>query len=144
MQEKAFCPAIFEYKGPMLSIREARCMSGNREYGDLFRAESHCICVQPWEYELDARTVAVFKHFMKMDDRALLSFTSTSPLAEGPSFVTNMRSILDLLTKYPRSKELFPDKRAEFRFGWKETQGWVELNDAPQPAGAGEEAVTGP
>ncbi|XP_056662166.1 protein N-terminal asparagine amidohydrolase isoform X3 [Monodelphis domestica] len=100
--------ASFPERGPEEELRSARSLTGGPMI-NIYDAKTEQLHIGPYFW-------MPFPHvdfWLQQDDKQLLENLSTSPLAEPPHFVPNIRSTLMFLKKYPfPGNSLFPGNRA--------------------------------
>lgn len=96
MQERALFPAEWADKGPLLTARQCRCMTGGAVTA-VYDSARDAFVVTPWEYGLAKQAARFFQQVIDLDDKDMIFNVSTSPLVEGPEFCSDMRKCIDLM-----------------------------------------------
>eukprot|EP00294_Goniomonas_avonlea_P016288 CAMPEP_0114544820 /NCGR_PEP_ID=MMETSP0114-20121206/3076_1 /TAXON_ID=31324 /ORGANISM="Goniomonas sp, Strain m" /LENGTH=336 /DNA_ID=CAMNT_0001729217 /DNA_START=22 /DNA_END=1032 /DNA_ORIENTATION=+ len=136
-------PARFADRGPVPTLRHLRFLSP--EYAcNIFDRATHAIRISKFNYTTDPNHI---KYLLRLSDKALLQQVSTSPFAESPTFVKDMRAALQFNLEHPHGLGVWPKgakPTLDFIFGEDAT--WIPaphpLVPVP-PAGGGAEVTNG-
>jgi hypothetical protein len=71
MEEKLLVPAHFANKGPALSVRQCRCMSGGGTAA-VYDAERDAFIVSPWAFRIPSNSRRYFEQVMILASQSLL------------------------------------------------------------------------
>jgi hypothetical protein len=115
--------AIFQDHGPMYVERSCRVITRGLP-GNLFDAKNGQFLVEPWKFVLEEPTLKGYKYLLTLDDTDLLDSISTSPDAEGPSFVEQARLSLSYLCTHPDTDSMFGEHADPITFSWNQDGGW--------------------
>jgi hypothetical protein len=127
--ESDVVPALFEDRGPMLTQRMCRFITGCGTTTDLVFTATGEFTVEPWNFSVCEDERREFVSMSSLPDEEILALTSTSPDAEGPGFPGDIRRALRLVCQNPRAELMFPsaaDGKA-LRFTWQIGEGWTRV-----------------
>jgi len=99
--------STFKNRGPEISLRMILSFLGTDELKNIYDSQTKCFTLGPYYYK---PWVKEAKSFMNCNDKELLQNLSTSPSAEGPNFVSDMRKSLLFVTKNPDCEQYFKGK----------------------------------
>ncbi|XP_061085694.1 protein N-terminal asparagine amidohydrolase isoform X1 [Conger conger] len=96
-------PASFPCRGPAEQLRSARTFTGGSMV-DLYDSSKQQVKIGPckWSPNKD------IKFWLTQDDKTILKYLSTSPLAEPPHFVQHIKTTIQFLLDHPNPDSLFP------------------------------------
>lgn len=96
-------PASFPCRGPAEELRSARTFTGG-QMADIYDSSKQQVKIGPckWSRNRD------IKFWLTQDDKTILKYLSTSPLAEPPHFVQHIKTTIQFLLDHPNPDSLFP------------------------------------
>ncbi|KAJ8246032.1 hypothetical protein GJAV_G00262920 [Gymnothorax javanicus] len=96
-------PASFPCRGPAEELRSARTFTGG-QMANIYDSGKRQIKIGPcqWSPNMD------IGFWLTQDDRTILKYLSTSPLAEPPHFVQHIKTTIKFLLDHPNPDSLFP------------------------------------
>ncbi|KAJ8363874.1 hypothetical protein SKAU_G00127050 [Synaphobranchus kaupii] len=96
-------PASFSCRGPAEELRSARTFTGG-QMADIYDSSKQQVKIGPckWSPNRDIR------FWLTQDDKTILEYLSTSPLAEAPHFVQHIKTTIQFLLDHPNPDSLFP------------------------------------
>uniref|UniRef100_A0A4W4FDC9 Protein N-terminal asparagine amidohydrolase n=2 Tax=Electrophorus electricus TaxID=8005 RepID=A0A4W4FDC9_ELEEL len=96
-------PASFPYRGPAEDVRSARTFTGG-QMTEVYDSSKEQVRVSPCRWAPN-RDIAFW---LAADDDTILQYLSTSPYAEPPHFVNQIKSTIRFLLDHPNADMLFP------------------------------------
>uniref|UniRef100_T1JGU3 Uncharacterized protein n=1 Tax=Strigamia maritima TaxID=126957 RepID=T1JGU3_STRMM len=90
-------PATFPDKGPDMALRCARHLTGSQQWLDIYDSNSSLLRIGPFNYE----PLRGSDLWLSQSDSFILQHLSTSPAAEPPHFVAQIRAALRQIQLHP-------------------------------------------
>ncbi|XP_062415059.1 protein N-terminal asparagine amidohydrolase-like [Pungitius pungitius] len=107
---KVFRPT-FTYKGPAKELRSARRFNKG-QMANTYDSSRELVQIGPCKWS--KKVIADSRYWLKQDDETILEKLSTSPKAEPPNFVADLRATFQFILDHHDSDKLFPGGQPQF------------------------------